>query len=68
MRCLIGLLRATRGRSSSRASRSSRLPADARARLGIGYIPQGREVFPRMTVEENLSSVSCSAGPARIAG
>lgn len=26
----------------------------ARARLGIGYVPQGREIFPRLTVEENL--------------
>ena len=26
-----------------------------RAQTGIGYIPQGREVFPRMTVEENLA-------------
>jgi urea transport system ATP-binding protein len=29
-------------------------PADARARLGIGYVPQGREIFPQLTVEENL--------------
>ena len=26
----------------------------ARARLGIGYVPQGRDIFPRLTVEENL--------------
>ena len=26
----------------------------ARARLGIGYVPQGREIFPQMTVQENL--------------
>jgi urea transport system ATP-binding protein len=29
-------------------------PADLRARLGIGYVPQGREIFPQLTVEENL--------------
>jgi urea transport system ATP-binding protein len=28
--------------------------ADLRARLGIGYVPQGREIFPQLTVEENL--------------
>ena len=28
--------------------------ADERARLGIGYVPQGRDVFPGLTVEENL--------------
>ena len=29
-------------------------PAEERARLGIGYVPQGREIFPQLTVEENL--------------
>jgi urea transport system ATP-binding protein len=32
----------------------SRMPAVARARLGIGYVPQGREIFSHLTVEENL--------------
>ncbi len=31
-----------------------RLPAHARARRGIAYVPQGRDIFPRLTVEENL--------------
>jgi urea transport system ATP-binding protein len=30
------------------------LPPDARARAGIGYVPQGRDIFPHLTVEENL--------------
>jgi urea transport system ATP-binding protein len=30
------------------------LPIDARARAGIGYVPQGRDIFPHLTVEENL--------------
>jgi len=30
------------------------LPAESRPRLGIGYVPQGREIFPQLTVEENL--------------
>ena len=29
-------------------------PAEQRARLGIGYVPQGREIFSHLTVEENL--------------
>ena len=33
-----------------------RLPPHARARRGIAYVPQGREVFPLLTVEENLRS------------
>src|SRR5438132_1067926 len=32
----------------------SELPAHRRARLGIGFVPQEREIFPSLTVEENL--------------
>ena len=31
------------------------MPADKRARLGIGYVPQGRDIFPGLTVWENLN-------------
>jgi urea transport system ATP-binding protein len=31
-----------------------KLPAEQRAKLGIGYVPQGREIFSQLTVEENL--------------
>src|SRR5258708_3899302 len=34
----------------------SKLPTSDRARLGIGYVPQGREIFPLLTVEENLKT------------
>ena len=30
------------------------MPAYERVKAGIGYVPQGREIFPRLTVEENL--------------
>jgi urea transport system ATP-binding protein len=40
----------------------TRLPPHQRARLGIGYVPQGREIFPHLTVEENLE-VGLAAGP-----
>ena len=32
----------------------ARLPAYERSRLGIGYVPQAREIFPSLSVEENL--------------
>jgi len=38
------------------------LPAHARARLGVGYVPQGRHIFPHLTVEENLE-VGLAAAP-----
>jgi urea transport system ATP-binding protein len=63
MRCLIGLLRATSGWIRLNGDDVTALPADALARLGIGYIPQGREVFPRMTVAENLEVGKLIGGP-----
>ncbi len=54
MRCLIGLLGAAAGSVRLLGRDITALPAETRARLGIGYIPQGRHVFPRMTVQENL--------------
>jgi branched-chain amino acid transport system ATP-binding protein len=55
MRSLIGLLRIWEGSIRLNGREISPLPPERRAQSGIGYIPQGREVFPRMTVEENLS-------------
>jgi urea transport system ATP-binding protein len=54
MRTLIGLLPPTDGSIVFRSEDVSALVAHRRARLGIGYVPQGRDVFPRMSVEENL--------------
>jgi urea transport system ATP-binding protein len=54
MRCLIGQLRVWAGTIRFEDNDISALPAERRAQLGFGYIPQGREVFPRMTVQENL--------------
>jgi branched-chain amino acid transport system ATP-binding protein len=63
MRCLIGLLRATRGSIALHGKDVTALAADGRARAGIGYVPQGREVFPRMTVAENLAVGELIGGP-----
>jgi ABC-type branched-subunit amino acid transport system ATPase component len=37
-----------------RTARITRAPSHERVRAGIGYVPQGREIFPRLTVLENL--------------
>ncbi len=55
MRSLIGLLPSPSGSIRFRGQPVERLSAFRRARLGLGYVPQGRDVFPRMSVEENLS-------------
>jgi urea transport system ATP-binding protein len=54
LKCIMGLLPAASGeiRFENRDLRAE--PPEARARLGIGYVPQGREIFPQLTVEENL--------------
>src|SRR5690625_1043970 len=54
MKSLIGLLPCYSGSINFKKQEICGLAAHQRARLGIGYVPQGREVFPRMTVEENL--------------
>ena len=54
MRSLMGLLPATGGRILVDDVDVTRLSPNRRALMGIGYIPQGRDVFPRMTVLENL--------------
>jgi urea ABC transporter ATP-binding protein UrtE len=67
MKALIGLLPATAGAVNFRGQAITALAAHLRARQGIGYVPQGRDVFPRMTVEENLkvgASISGSATSA----
>ncbi|MDE2253350.1 MAG: urea ABC transporter ATP-binding subunit UrtE [Betaproteobacteria bacterium] len=54
LKSLMGLVGIRSGRIIMDGQRIDNLRPDARARLGIGYVPQGREIFPRLTVEENL--------------
>ena len=54
LKCIMGLLRVTGGRVAFEGTDILSYPAERRARLGIGYVPQGREIFPQLTVEENL--------------
>jgi urea transport system ATP-binding protein len=54
LKCIMGLLPAASGRVSFAGEDLGRLPPHRRAALGLGYIPQGREIFARLTVEENL--------------
>jgi urea transport system ATP-binding protein len=54
LRCLIGLLPIRSGSIVWQGRPLEKLPPYERAALGVGYVPQGREIFPRITVEENL--------------
>jgi urea transport system ATP-binding protein len=55
LRTIVGLHPANGGSMTFDAEPIVRMPAYRRARLGIGYVPQGRGIFPQLTVEENLA-------------
>src|SRR5262249_23502949 len=56
LRTLIGAHKLSKGSIVFRGEDLSRLEAHRRARAGIGYVPQGRHIFPHLTVEENLAT------------
>ena len=54
LRCIMGLVAARSGELLYAGKNLRDLPAEQRPRLGIGYVPQGREIFAQLSVEENL--------------
>ena len=54
LRTIVGLLRAGSGTVAFDGQDVTRMAPERRARLGMGYVPQGREIFPHLTVDENL--------------
>ena len=54
LRSITGVLPVRSGAITFAGQRIDQLSSDARARAGIGYVPQGRDIFPHLTVEENL--------------
>ncbi|MFU8838992.1 MAG: urea ABC transporter ATP-binding subunit UrtE [Thiohalomonadaceae bacterium] len=54
LKCIMGLLPIREGEIHFDGRRIDGMGIEARARAGIGYVPQGREIFPQLTVEENL--------------
>ena len=54
LKCLMGLVPVTSGAATLDGVELLARSPEQRARLGIGYVPQGREIFPQLTVEENL--------------
>ena len=55
---LMGLTQLKSGRMRCRGQDLAAVPAHARARLGLGWVPQERDIFPSLTVEENLTVVA----------
>ncbi|MDO8654241.1 MAG: urea ABC transporter ATP-binding subunit UrtE [Undibacterium sp.] len=54
LKCMMGVLPVASGSVTFDGKNITRLTPHERARLGIAYVPQGREIFARLTVEENL--------------
>jgi|TARA_R110001599_G_scaffold177980_11_gene370446 urea transport system ATP-binding protein len=54
LKCITGLLPVRDGQILLNGQDITRMSTENRARAGIGYVPQGREIFPLLTVEENL--------------
>ena len=70
LRTLMGLVPAAGGAVKFGERDLTHAKPDARARAGIGYVPQGREIFPRLSVGENLeiglATKPGAAVPARV--
>jgi len=54
LKCIMGLQGTSSGTITFEGTDLLKCAAEQRAKRGIGYVPQGREIFPQLTVEENL--------------
>ena len=70
LRSIMGQMPKTEGSIIFEGQSIESLRSDQRARMGLGYVPQGRDIFPNLTVQENLEvsmSISGQAGRDRLA-
>jgi urea transport system ATP-binding protein len=65
LKAVMGLLPARGGTVTFDGADVTRWPADRRVRAGIGYVPQGREIFPHLSVEQNLRVAQLGCGRGR---
>jgi len=67
LKTLMGLVKPKSGSITLAGRDITTLPPHERVKAGIGYVPQGREIFPRLTVEENLlMGLATKPGSAKI--
>lgn len=66
LKTVMGLLPAAGGQIRFDGAEIGRFTPEARARAGIGYVPQGREIFPLLSVEENLRIARAALGRSDI--
>lgn len=54
LRAIMGLIPVKTGTIELLGKNLARVPVHRRAKMGLGYVPQGRDIFPRLTAHENL--------------
>ena len=64
LKTIVGLLKPDAGAVSLLGEDLTRKPPEKRASRGLGYVPQGREIFPHLTVRENLEIGAIAQGKA----
>ncbi len=67
LKAIIGLLKVRQGSLAFDGDDLTAVPAYERARCGIGYVPQGRLIFPNLTVQENLQ-IGADLDPVKNSG
>jgi branched-chain amino acid transport system ATP-binding protein len=65
VRSIVGLARPKRGTIRFRGERIDAAKPDRIARRGIGFVPEGREIFPNLSVQENLIAFAANRRAAR---
>jgi len=65
VRSVMGLTPAMRGSIEFRGRRIESTPPDAIARCGIALVPEGRQIFPNLTVRENLAAFACNRSDSK---
>jgi branched-chain amino acid transport system ATP-binding protein len=65
IRTLLGLVPASRGRVHVRGIDMTQQPTERIVRHGIGYVPEGRGIFPNLSVRENLLMGACAGRGGR---
>ncbi len=66
LRTLIGILPVQSGQIRHRGADITRLAIHQRVRRGMGYVPQGRDIFPALSVRENLQLANAGGGAERL--
>ena len=65
VRAIMGIVRAQRGRILLEDAPIQDLPSYRIARHGLGFVPEGRQIFPNLTVRENLVATAAKRGNSR---